>query len=134
MYGRKTTLVQLYNFVNGLEMYDRKTTVVQLYNFVICAPGYRFARSGTHWNPPAAPMTRRDLLPNSLPPRGIARKVAAEYISVSPPKFDQMVADGRMPKPKRIDGRVVWDRRRLDEAFDALPDDGDRNPWDAEAA
>ena len=41
-------------------------------------------------------------------------------------KFDQMVADGRMPKPKRIDGRVVWDRLQLDSAFAALPDEDGR--------
>jgi len=35
-----------------------------------------------------------------------------------------MVADGRMPKPKRIDGRVVWDRLQLDIAFAALPNEG----------
>ena len=37
-----------------------------------------------------------------------------------------MVADGRMPKPKRIDGRVVWDRLQLDSAFAALPDEDGR--------
>jgi len=25
---------------------------------------------------------------------------------------------------------LVWDRRKVDEAFDALPDDGGGNPWD----
>jgi hypothetical protein len=35
-----------------------------------------------------------------------------------------------MPKPKRINGRVVWDRHQLDEAFEALPDGSDSNPWD----
>jgi predicted DNA-binding transcriptional regulator AlpA len=47
-------------------------------------------------------------------------------------KFDEMVDDGRMPRPKRIDGRIVWDRIKLDEAFDALDDEGGpRNEWDA---
>ena len=35
---------------------------------------------------------------------------------------DEMVGDGRMPKPKKIDGRVVWDRVLLDEKFEALED------------
>nr|WP_232372454.1 hypothetical protein [Acuticoccus mangrovi] len=69
-----------------------------------------------------------------LPPtkRGLSRVLAAGYIDVSPTKFDQMVADGRMPKPKRIDGRKVWDVRALDRCFEALPSDGDvnHNPWD----
>jgi hypothetical protein len=42
-----------------------------------------------------------------------------------------MVADGRMPKPKRIDGRTVWDRIKLDEAFALLDEDGAAaNEWD----
>ena len=45
--------------------------------------------------------------------------------------FDVMVKDNRMPKPTRINTRMVWDRIKLDEAFAALSDD-DRNddPWD----
>ncbi len=75
---------------------------------------------------------RADVLPASLPPRGLARVQAAAYVGISPSKFDEMVSDGRMPRPKRIDGRTVWDRRRLDEAFDALPDGSGAtdNPWD----
>jgi len=69
-----------------------------------------------------------------LPPtrRGLSRVEAAEYLGVSPTKFDQLVNDGRMPKPKRIDGRKVWDVRALDQSFEALPSDGDvhHNPWD----
>jgi predicted DNA-binding transcriptional regulator AlpA len=69
---------------------------------------------------------RKSALPHSLPPRGLSRETAAEYIDVSPSKFDEMVADGRMPKPKRIDARRVWDRTKVDKAFTALPgDDGD---------
>ena len=71
-----------------------------------------------------------DILPCSLPPRGLSRVQSAAYIGVGPTKFDEMVADGRMPKPKRIDGRVVWDRLELDEAFAALPSEADSNPWD----
>jgi predicted DNA-binding transcriptional regulator AlpA len=77
----------------------------------------------------------RDVLPGSLPPRGLRRVEAAAYIRVSPSKFDQMVKDGRMPKPKRIDGSVRWDRWALDIAFSALPNDGEAsdNPWDVPA-
>ena len=73
-------------------------------------------------------MTRcRPTLPAGVPPRGFSREQAAEYIGLSATKFDQLVADGRMPKPKRIDGRVVWDRLQLDSAFAALPDGNDRD-------
>jgi hypothetical protein len=50
---------------------------------------------------------------------------------VSPVKFDEMVADGRMPRPKRVDARKLWDRNALDEAFELLPVDDDGNPWDS---
>jgi predicted DNA-binding transcriptional regulator AlpA len=59
---------------------------------------------------------------------GLARTKAAAYIGVSPSLFDQMVADGRMPKPKTINARTVWDRREIEAAFTALPhrNDGDK--------
>lgn len=75
-------------------------------------------------------MTERtavSVLPPSLPPRGLSRGQAAEYIGVGCTKFDEMVGDGRMPRPKRIDSRCVWDRVQLDEAFAAL-DGGEAMP------
>jgi predicted DNA-binding transcriptional regulator AlpA len=69
-------------------------------------------------------------LPPSLAPRGINREQAAAYVGISPSLFDELVKDGRMPKPKTINSRKVWDRQRLDEAFSALPDEASRNPWD----
>lgn len=75
---------------------------------------------------------RESVLPRSLAPRGLSREQAAEYVGVGTTKFDAMVTDGRMPRPKRIDGRVVWDREALDSAFAALPDDG-TSPNDGEA-
>jgi hypothetical protein len=46
-----------------------------------------------------------------------------------------MVVDGRMPKPKRIDRRVIWDRQELDQAFEGVdqltrPPPEDKNSWD----
>lgn len=68
--------------------------------------------------------------PYSYPPRGLSREGAARYIGIGPTKFDQLVADGRMPKPKRIDGRVVWDRLVLDMAFTDLPEADNVNFFD----
>lgn len=68
---------------------------------------------------------------HSYPPRGLCREDAARYVGVGITKFDEMVADGRMPKAKRVDGRVVWDRLKIDAAFSDLPDADARNPWDA---
>ena len=49
-----------------------------------------------------------------IPPRGLCRVEAAAYVGVSPTLFDEMVGDGRMPRPKRINARSVWDRLLLD--------------------
>ncbi len=76
-----------------------------------------------------------DILPLSCPPRGLKREQAAAYVGpVGTTKFDEMVKDGRMPKPKRIDGLTSWDRLELDVAYAALPTDDDANPWDGEDA
>lgn len=72
-------------------------------------------------------------LPPMLAPRGLNREASAAYIGVSPTKFDELVHDQRMPRPKRVDGRRIWDRLALDEAFSALPSDGGAGlakPWD----
>ena len=72
-------------------------------------------------------------MPPTLAPRGLQREAAAGYVGISSSKFDEMVLDGRMPRPKVIDRRKVWDRNALDRAFDALPDDGPEQPandWD----
>lgn len=63
--------------------------------------------------------------------RGLNRESAARYIGVGASLFDQMVADGRMPQPKVINSRRVWDKKRLDEFFEALPekDSEEENPF-----
>ena len=71
------------------------------------------------------------MLPPSLAPRGLSRVQAAAYIGVSPPLFDEMVKDGRMPQPIRINARVVWDRLQLDDAFAALDRKGIPEEWSA---
>lgn len=76
---------------------------------------------------------RSDILPLSLPPRGLSRTESAAYIGVSPTLFDEMVRDGRMPRPKQVNARTVWDRRRLDIAFDALQEQDGGTAEDAEA-
>ena len=82
-------------------------------------------------------MTARDrsvsALPLSLAPRGLSRLQSAEYVGISPTKFDELVADGRMPKPKKIDSRRLWDRLELDLAFAALESEDEssaKHPWD----
>ena len=68
---------------------------------------------------------RRSSLPEGTLPRGLSHEQAAEYVGIGVTLFDQMVRVGRMPRPKRVNTRKVWDRRELDAAFGALPHDGD---------
>ena len=76
-------------------------------------------------------MTRpADILPVSCPPRGLSRAQAATYVGVGATLFDEMVADRRMPSPRRVNSKTIWDRLALDEAFAGLPSDDDANPWD----
>jgi hypothetical protein len=80
---------------------------------------------------PETDVTRKNLIRASrVLPRGLCRVEAAQYIGVSTSLFDEMVSDGRMPSPKRINTRTVWDIRQLDLAFDALPNGKEQNPWD----
>lgn len=78
-------------------------------------------------------MSRQNLQPLK---RGLSRIEAAEYIGIGLTKFDCLVSEGRMPAPRRIDTRKIWDVRELDMAFDALPGGGDAyasdepNDWD----
>ncbi len=75
-----------------------------------------------------------DILPVSCPPRGLSRVQGAAYVGVGATLFDEMVEDGRMPAPKMVNSKPVWDRLALDEAFAELPSDDDTNPWDGEKA
>jgi predicted DNA-binding transcriptional regulator AlpA len=66
-----------------------------------------------------------------VPRRGLSRDEAAIYIGISPSKFDELVSDGRMPAPVKIDSRKVWDIRHLDLAFDALASENPTpNSWE----
>lgn len=75
------------------------------------------------------------LMARALPfecPRGLSRVEAARYIGVSPGTFDRLVAEKKMPAPREIGTRRVWDRTQLDRAFDALGGGPDDSPsdWD----
>ena len=81
------------------------------------------------------PKTRRSTALSNLRPiprRGLSRVESAMYIGISAGKFDEMVADGRMPEPVKIDSRKLWDIRSLDLAFDALPRENETtgSSWD----
>jgi predicted DNA-binding transcriptional regulator AlpA len=74
----------------------------------------------------------RPVVGGASPRRGLSRDEAAGYIGISASKFDSLVADGRMPPAKQIDGRKVWDIYALDAAFEALPNNANikQSSWD----
>lgn len=57
----------------------------------------------------------------NLTSRLLRRERAAVYLDVSPTKFDQLVKEGVVPSPKRLQGMKVWDRSDLDAFADHLP-------------
>jgi predicted DNA-binding transcriptional regulator AlpA len=71
--------------------------------------------------------TNSHALPTGVASRGLSRVQAAEYIGVSRSLLDDLVRDGRMPSPKRVNTRVIWDIRKLDDAFGALPDEREKS-------
>jgi hypothetical protein len=63
-------------------------------------------------------LRQRDVV--AIAPRGLSRRVAAEYCGLAPSTFDARVADGSLPPPV-FPGRCrVWDRVALDAAMNAL--------------
>ena len=73
---------------------------------------------------------KRGAWPDGVLPRGLNRIEAARYVGVGTSTFDAMVKGGTMPKPKTIGARRVWDRHKLDAAFDELPGDEDTRHHD----
>lgn len=73
-------------------------------------------------------MRRYAALPANLPPRLLSRDAAAAYVNVSPNTFDGMIADGTMPKARKLsERRMAWDRIELDlyiERLDHVDEDG----------
>jgi predicted DNA-binding transcriptional regulator AlpA len=67
--------------------------------------------------------------PYAYPPRGLTREDAARYIGLGPTKLDELVEQGKMPKPTRIGRKLVFDRLKLDAAFGDLQSEDD-NPLD----
>jgi predicted DNA-binding transcriptional regulator AlpA len=71
----------------------------------------------------------------SLPRFALRRDEAAASLAISTTKFDEWVADGRMPKGHKIDGVVLWDTERVREAWERLRDgQHSRNPFDGVVA
>jgi excisionase family DNA binding protein len=53
--------------------------------------------------------------------RGLSRVEAAQYLGISPSKFDELRHSGQIGPAKIIGSRLLFDVLALDEFFDALP-------------
>ena len=60
-------------------------------------------------NAPLSPSQTRP-----VPRRGLSRTEAALYLAISPSKFDELVKDRRVKRPRLIDTKQVWDIFELD--------------------
>lgn len=70
-------------------------------------------------------MTSKAAAARRLPVRrGLSAPEAALYIGLGASKFLALVKDGRMPRPRVLDGRRLWDVDDLDSAFKSLPSEG----------
>jgi excisionase family DNA binding protein len=66
----------------------------------------------------------------AYPPRLLRADRAAAYLGIGTRTFMRLVAEGKLPKPKRLSGVVAWDRYRLDAAIDDAADDAADNTVD----
>jgi predicted DNA-binding transcriptional regulator AlpA len=69
--------------------------------------------------------SRIDILPLLPVVFGLGEMEAAAAIGVSASKFRLLVKEARMPRPRRIGSRAVWDVDELRAAFKALPHEGE---------
>lgn len=60
-------------------------------------------------------------LPPGILPFAVSRTQAAALLGVSPSHFDSLVAEGIMPQPRELRGRVVWAADEIRAAFLAIP-------------
>jgi hypothetical protein len=63
--------------------------------------------------------------------RGLGEAEAALYVGLGASKFRELVQAGRMPRPRILDTRRLWDVDDLDAAFKSLPVDGatEKDSW-----
>ena len=72
--------------------------------------------------------TKKEIMPLLPVVFGLGELEAAAAIGISASKFRLLVSQKRMPSPRRLDGRKIWDVDELRQAFKALPhQDGDED-------
>lgn len=77
----------------------------------------------------APPRRNRQAVTVALPiVLGLPEIEAAASIGVSATKFRELVADGRMPRPRNVGGKLSYDIDELRAAYKAMPHQGDDAP------
>ncbi|WLA58523.1 helix-turn-helix transcriptional regulator [Bradyrhizobium diazoefficiens] len=69
----------------------------------------------------------------SLPRFALRREEAAASVAISPTLFDRWIAEGLMPKGRKIVGVVLWDAQEVRDHWIALRDGegaAKNNPFD----
>lgn len=54
-------------------------------------------------------------------PLGLGLNEAAAYLGLGPSLFERLVAEGKMPFPRQLAGRRVWDAEEVAAAFRRIP-------------
>lgn len=74
-------------------------------------------------------LTLRDI---SIPRFALRRNEAAASLGISPSLFETWVVEGKMPKPRKIKGVVLWDTYEIQDSWHRLRDGDieDDNPFD----
>ena len=80
---------------------------------------------------PKPATARRNVSPFLPVVFGLGEIEAAAAIGISASKFRSLVKDGRMPWPRRLDGRNIWDVDELRAAFKTLPHKGEDEKADS---
>jgi predicted DNA-binding transcriptional regulator AlpA len=79
-------------------------------------------------------MKRQRILPDNCEPFAVSREEGAALWGVGCTKFDELVADGTIPRPLRIGARALWDLRGLRRAWMKFADENGapdiNTPWE----
>jgi hypothetical protein len=70
---------------------------------------------------PRSSRRRADVLPASLAPLGLSLDEVAAFIGISANKYRELEQRKRMPGPRLVDGRRLYDRELAHAAFKRLP-------------
>lgn len=68
----------------------------------------------------------------AYPPRALRAERAAAYLGMAESTFHKLVAQGVFPPPIKLGGMRLWDRLKLDAAFDNLKSEEEQEKIDDE--